>query len=163
MRPSKIWKELSPELRSAAAEAFWRDDETPDAQAAHVEALAGLARRLNFRLKSMSGMPVDRRARLLAQTPDLSDNVAGRALIALHFAGRRPLMAAFLDALGMEHDQGLITAETPEVPSRERLSAAIQAVEGSYPAEEVALYLRTLVALDEDTWSNLEGLHQATT
>jgi len=161
VRPSRLWKDLSPETRLAAAEALWRDEDTAEARGAQIEALAGMAKRLNFRMKSVSVMPIERRARLLAQMRDVSDVVAGRALVALHFASRRPLMAAFLDALGLEHDNGLITAETVDPPDRERLLAAIETVSGTYPAEDVALYLRTLVALDEDTWSNLEGLQAA--
>ena len=35
--------------RIQAAEAFWRDEESADIQAQHVEAIVTIARRLNFR------------------------------------------------------------------------------------------------------------------
>jgi hypothetical protein len=161
VRPSKLWKELSPEVRFAAAEAFWQPDDSPDVQAPQLEATAALAKRLNFRLKSVRGLPAERRARLLAQMPDVPDAVAGRALIALHFASRRPLMGAFLDALGVPHDDGLITAENLSPPDAARLAGAVDAIRSAFPGEDVALYLRTLIAVDEDTWGNLEGLLQA--
>jgi hypothetical protein len=76
-----------------------------------MEAIVAIARRLNFRQKSVLGMSAERRARALAQIADVSDALATRALVAYHFQYQRPLMAAFLDAIGVAHDNGLITAE----------------------------------------------------
>ena len=47
---------------------------------------------------------------------DVSDAVASRALIAYHFVAERPLMGAFLDALGITHDQGLINEDEVAPP-----------------------------------------------
>ena len=77
----------------------------------HVEAIAAIARRMNFRTKSVQALPIDRKARQLAQLTDVSDAVATRALIAYHFSAQRPMMAAFLNALGVANDNGLITAD----------------------------------------------------
>ena len=146
------------EKRVQAAEAFWRDHESPEIQAQHAEALIALARRLNFRTKTLQSLPVERRARHLAQSPDVSESIATRALIAYHFSTKRPLMAAFLDALAIPHDDGLINEEQLTPPSAERLSAAVQAVRSTFDAGDVDLYLRTLVMLDGDTWTHLSGL-----
>lgn len=144
--------------RVEAAEAFWRDTESQDIQAQHAEALALLARRLNFRMRSLQALPVDRRARHLAQIGDLSDAVATRALIAYHFACQRPLMGAFLDALGIAHEEGLIKDEDVAAPAADRLAAAITAVEALYDPADVNLYLRTLASLDGETWTHLTDL-----
>ena len=146
------------EKRVQAAEAFWRDKESPEIETQQVEAMVLLARRLNFRAKSIQGLSVERRAKHLAQIPDLSDVLATRALIAYHFAAQRPLMAAFLDALGIAHDQGLITAEEVPPPELDALTAATDAVNKTFDAGDVDLYLRTLVALDGDTWVNLSSI-----
>lgn len=156
-RPSQIWKHLPVETRVQAAEAFWNDSESPEIGVQHAEAVVALSRRLNFRSKSLQALPVDKKARHLAQMPDVSDAVATRALIAFHFGSRRPLMAAFLDALGITHDNGLITAEEVAPPAAERVAAAAQAVRRSFADADVDLYLRTLAALDGDTWGNLDG------
>ena len=71
-RPSRLWKELPVEKRVLAAEAFWLDTDSPDIQAQHAEALVTLARRLNFRAKSVQALTVERRARHLAQLTDIS-------------------------------------------------------------------------------------------
>jgi hypothetical protein len=158
VRPSQIWKDLPAETRLAAAEAFWRDDQSQEIQGQHVEVIFAIARRLNFRPKSVQALPVERRARQLAQIMDVSDAVATRALIAYHFAAERPLMGAFLDALGLPHDNGLITADEVTPPDRERLAAAALALRGAFPDEHVALYLRTLSAVDAATWGQLDAV-----
>jgi Putative nucleotidyltransferase substrate binding domain len=157
-RPSRLWKDLPLDKRVAAAEAFWRDDQASGIEAQHLEAVVAIARRLNFRAKSVASLPVERRAKQLAQIGDVSDALATRALIAYHFAAQRPLMAAFLDALGLAHENGLITQEEVAPPDRDKLQAAFEAVRQAHPAEDVALYLRTLAALDGDTWVNLDAL-----
>lgn len=160
-RPSEIWKRLPSATRLQAAEAFWRDAESPEIAAQHAEAIVALARRLNFRPKSLQGLPVERRAKFLAQMPDVSDAIATRALIAFHFTARRPLMGTFLDALGIEHENGLITAENVAAPATQALAKAVDALRGSFDRSDVDLYLRTLAALDGDTWGNLDTLVDA--
>lgn len=127
----------------------------------HVEAIAAIARRMNFRTKSVQALPIDRKARQLAQMTDVSDAVATRALIAYHFSTQRPLMAAFLNALGVANDNGLITAEEVPVPETEQLKAAVGQL-AEFPGEDVLLYLRTLTAVDEDTWRNLPAVIPST-
>ncbi len=122
------------------ATAFWSDTQSADVQVQHAEATAALARRLNFRVKSVRALPVDTRARYLAQTSDVSDTVAMRALVAYHMAQERPLMASFLDALGIAHDQGVITADQVDPPSAEQVSKAVGAIRASYPVEAVDLH-----------------------
>jgi hypothetical protein len=154
---SQLWKELAPDTRAAAAGALWRDAEAFEQQA---EATALLARRLKFRTKSVQALPIERRARFLAQVQDVSDAVAGRALIAYHFETARPLMSAFLDALEIPHEDGLITAEDVPPPDQVRLADGVERIRAAFPVESVDLYLRTLVALDADTWTGLDTLLQ---
>jgi hypothetical protein len=163
MRPSHLWKELPPSTRLALADAFWRekDDDSPETTVQHVEAIAAIARRMNFRTKSVQALPIDRKARQLAQMNDVSDAIATRALIAYHFSSQRPLMAAFLNALGVANDNGLITAEDVPVPETEQLKAAIGQL-AEFPPEDVLLYLRTLTAVDEDTWRNVPAAMPST-
>lgn len=154
---------MPPNVRFDAAEAFWLDKDSPDVEVQHAEAVVAVARAMNFRSKSVQSLPVERRARALARLPDVSDAVATRLLIAHHFRSKRPLMGAFLDALGIPHDDGVITGdEGIPAPAAEKLAAAIAAVRSGFPDADVTLYLRTLLAVDEDTWKNLSGLVDAT-
>jgi hypothetical protein len=160
-RPSEIWKRMPLDKRVLAAEAFWLDRDSPDVEVQQMEATAALARRLNFRARSVQALPVDRRARHLAQLSDLGDTVATRALIAYHFSHQRPLMAAFLDALGIRHEEGLITEDEVVPPDGQRLAGAVETVRSSFDRGDVDLYLRTLTALDGGTWVNLGAVIDA--
>lgn len=158
-RPSQLWRNMPLEKRVEAAAAFWRDTESPEIALQHAEAIGLLARRLKFRVSSLQALPIDKRARHLAQAAsDVSDAIATRALIAYHFEHQRPLMGTFLDALGIEHDSGLITSEDVAAPTTEALTAAVAAARAAHPADDVDLYLRTLTTLDGDTWAGLERL-----
>jgi hypothetical protein len=163
VRPSRLWKDLPASTRHALADAFWREvgDDTTDTNAQHIEATLAIARRLNFRPKSIQVLPIERKAKQLAQLSDVSDSIATHALIAYHFTTQRPLMAAFLDALGIANDNGMITAEEVKPPEPEQLRDAIGTL-STFPAEDVSLYLRTLSALDEDTWRHLPDVLAAT-
>jgi len=147
---------MTSEQRLAAAEAFWREDQN-DIDVQHADAIVTLARKMKFRPKSMQALPIARRAKMLAQVSDVSDAVATRALISYHFTARRDLMAAFLDALGIAHENGLIQEESVAAPARDRLVAAIKQVRTAFPPQDVDLYLHTLTTLDGDTWGELDS------
>jgi hypothetical protein len=70
-------------------------------------------------------------------------------------------MAAFLDALGVAHENGLIgdQAVIPQEP--EKLQAAVKATAAAFPAEDLALYLSTLAFQDPETWGRLADLPEA--
>jgi hypothetical protein len=154
-RPSRLWKDLPPDTRQEAAIAFWRDESSSDVEVHHAEAVFAIAKRLKFRPKSVQALSEDKLARYLAQMGDVSDGVATRALVAYHFQTKRPLMAAFLDALGIAHENGLITAESVPPPDGAALTAAIDRLRAAFSEAEVLLYLKTLLVLDGDTWANL--------
>ena len=65
------------------------------------------------------------------------------------------MMGSFLDALGIAHEEGLISAEEVEPQTAEKLREAAGAIAKLYPAEDVSLYLSTLVWQDPETWGAL--------
>ena len=152
-RPSQLWKQLSAERKTQAAEAFWSDS---NASVEHAEAIVAIAQRIKFRPKSVIALPVEKKARHLVSVGAVSELVAARLLVAYHLAHQRPMMGAFLDALGIAHDEGLINEENVEAPSTERLEQAAKTLAASYPAADVALYLSTLMWQDPDTWGDLD-------
>jgi hypothetical protein len=154
MRPVKLWRGLSPDARASAAEAFWRDDQVKVEQA---EAVALIARQIKFRPKSVTTLPVEKKAKHLAGMAGLSDLLAARLLIAYHLDQQRPMMGAFLDALGIEHEEGLITEESPSAPEAAKLDAAVKTLADTYPKADVARYFWTLLWQDSETWGGLQG------
>jgi hypothetical protein len=151
-RPSRIWKRLTPAQRLAAAEPFWNDEQSTDQQ---VEAITAIASHMKFRTKSVLGLPLDKRAKYLTTLPNVSDTIAARALINYHLAQRRPMMSAFLDSLGITHENGLITEENVSKPDAGKLRAAAADLAAKFPAADVALYFSTLVSQDPETWGDL--------
>ena len=138
-----------------AAEAFWRDENAESEQA---EALAAISQRINFRLKSVIAMPVEKKARQLLAMPAMPELLAVRLLVSYHLAHQRPMMGAFLEALGIAHEDGLIADEALTPPAAERLAEAARTIAGTFPAEDAALYLSTLIWQDPDTWGGLADL-----
>jgi hypothetical protein len=151
-KPSQLWKQLSSERKLQAADAFWRDENAAIEQA---EAVATIAQRIKFRPKSVLTMPVDKKARQLASLGAVSELVAARLLVAYHLAHQRPMMGAFLTALGIKHEDGLIEDEELQAPEPEKLKAAAKTLTASYPREDVTLYLTTLTWQDPETWGGL--------
>lgn len=157
-RPSRLWKKLSPERRIAAAELFWADEQSTEQQ---IEAVAALAAHMKFRAKSVVALPIEKKAKYLATLPGVSDTVAARALVNFHLERQRPMMGAFLDSLGIAHEDGLISEENVTKPDPEKLRAAAGELSSKYPQEDVELYFSTLVSQDPDTWGGLAELaHQ---
>ena len=151
-RPSRLWKRMPADLRLAAAELFWRDEQSNEQQ---VEAVAALATHMKFRTKSVLALPLDRKARYLTTLPNLPETVAARALVNYHLDRQRPMMAAFLDSLGIAHENGLITDENLAAPDGDKLKAAAADLATKYPPEDVSLYFGTLISQDPDTWGQL--------
>jgi hypothetical protein len=154
-RPSRLWKRMTAERRAAAAELFWADDQSTEQQ---IEAVTAIAGHMKFRTKSVLSLPIDKKVRYLTTLPGVSDSVAARALVNFHLARQRPMMSAFLDSLGIAHENGLITEETVATPEPEKLRSAAADLATKYPADDVSLYFSTLVSQDPDTWGALAEL-----
>lgn len=154
-RPSRLWKRLSAERRVVAAQLFWADEQSTEQQ---IEAVAALAAHMKFRAKSVVGLPIDKKAKYLATLPNVSETVAARALVNYHLERQRPMMGAFLDSLGITHQDGLISEENVSKPEVEQLRTAAADLSTKFPQEDVSLYLSTLVSQDPDTWGALAEL-----
>lgn len=139
--------------RAAAAQAFWND---PESMAEQAEVLVAIARRINFRVKSVQQLPIERKAKHLTTMATLSEPVAARMLVTYHLVCQRPMMSAFLDALGISHENGLIADENMQAPDAARLDAAVKTLQATYPPEDVQLYLSTLRLQDPETWGGLD-------
>ena len=153
LTPGRVWKLMTPEQRQRATRVFWRD-ETETADRREAERL--IAQHKKIRPKTVVGLDDERKARHLASVP-LPDATAGRVLTLYHLAEQRPMMGAFLDALAIPHDNGLIQADNV-APDAARVGAAATAIAKNHPAADVAIYLNTLLCQDPETWGALRGL-----
>jgi hypothetical protein len=151
----RLWKRMTFEQRHRAALAFWRDETIAPDQA---QAVQLIAKHVKFRPKTIAGLDAAGKARHLASVPTLPDEMAARVLVLYHLAEQRPMMGAFLDALGIPHDQGLIQDGRDVSPDPARLGPAVAELTRTYPAADVSLYLDTLLCHDPHSWGALQGL-----
>src|SRR5512140_3071594 len=120
-RPSKLWRRMPVERRVEAAGLFWEDEQSAEQQ---LEAVSAIAGHMKFRPRSVVALAPERRAKYLAQLPSVSDAIAARALVNYHLDRQRPMMAAFLDMLGIPHENGLISEEHVQKPDAARVQQA---------------------------------------
>ena len=152
-RPAALWKAMTEAQRQAAAEAFWADDESVAEQ---TEVMLLLAKKLNFRYKSVESMATARKTAHLLKLAQVSEGVAARLLVTYHLSTQRTMMGAFLDGLGIKHEDGLIDTDDVPKPEPEALANAAKAIVAAYPAEDVRLYFTTLLMQDPETWAGLD-------
>src|SRR5258708_38196653 len=120
--PSRLWQRMTAEQRLRAAYALWRDAEATSDQR---QAALLIAQQRKFRPKTVIGLDEDRKARHLASLSTLPEALAARMLVVYHLAEQRPMMGAFLDAIGSAHGNGVVQhdARTPDRTKRPTAAA----------------------------------------
>lgn len=156
LTPSRLWKRMTRDQRVIVARAFWKDGNAADDQ---IQAALVIAQQKKFRPKTVVALDEERKALHLASIPALPDNLAAKALVIYHLNEQRPMMSAFLDALGLPHENGLIQDESPK-PDREKIAPAAGKIAEMFPADHVSLYLSTLLCQDPETWAGLRDVPQ---
>jgi len=151
---TRLWKNLPPEERLAAATAFFAEPPPELASAA----LGALVKARHLRPQAARSLAPDARARILATVLDPGEPLCQGLLVSLHLGHRRALLGAFLDALSLPHEDGVLKEEAdaaaPVTP--ESAKAAVSTL-ASFPAGEVRTYLNTLWLQDPERWGALEG------
>lgn len=148
----RVWKRLRPSDRLAAASHLFAEP-APEAVAG---AVSVIVRARRMRPQAVRAMPPEAQARAVAAILDPGEPLAGSLLVALHLGARRPLLRAFLDAIGLPHEDGILKdeAEQGPPPAAEAVRTALQALT-SFPREQVAVYLNTLYLQDPQRWAAL--------
>lgn len=150
-----MWKRLTREERLAAAHRFF---EHPAEEAlGGIDAAIIKARRM--RPQAARSLPDQEKARVLASVLEPGEAVASALLVALHVGERRPLLSAFLDALGLPHDDGILKEEGDDAApvSEEAARRGVAALASAFPRPQVLGYLNALWLQDPDRWGVLES------
>ena len=151
----RVWKRLNREERLAAAAAFWR--EPPEILVA--TALSSIVAARHLRPQAARALSEEARAQALAAILDPGETLASSLLVALHLDQRRGLLAAFLDAVGLPHQDGLLQEDehaTPSPLSQDAARAGVQALASRFPLDQVQTYLNTLWLQDPGRWAVVE-------
>ena len=158
LTPAALWKRMTVAERLSAARAFWLDEAATDDQ---IQAVLLIAQQKKFRPKYVLSLDADRRAKYLAAMPSVPESLAARTLVLYHLSDQREMMGAFLDALGIAHDNGLIEDDAVK-PDPGKIGSAVAAIAERFPAAGVSLYLSTLLCQDPETWGALREVPERT-
>ena len=97
----------------------------------------------------------------LAGVLDPGEGVAASLVVALHLDERRPLLASFLDSVGLPHKNGILEEEGPPEPLAEAVARqGVQSLLKQFPPSQVWTYLNALWLQDPDRWQVLERLSE---
>jgi len=171
LTPARLWAELDQETRQLAARTIYSDaldDDTSRLEAdtaiattlrfrpaSRLEADTAIATTLRFRPVAVRKLPLDKRVGYLLRAVRADDSLASTMLLALHLGRRRPMLQAFLDRVGIEHEGGVIQVDEFEVPDAEVLSAAVEAIYEAFPETDAEVYFATLIAMEPEVWEGL--------
>jgi hypothetical protein len=154
---TRLWKHLPPEERHLAAAAFFREP-PPDLAGAAIEALV---KARHLRPQAARALPPDAQARILASVHEPGEPLAQGLLVALHLGERRGLLTAFLDALGLPHENGVLSEEGDDgAPLAEDQVVTARRALASFPPEQVETYFNTLWLQDPALWAALASLEK---
>jgi hypothetical protein len=153
----RLWKSLGPDERRSAATQFWTE---PPAEVLGA-ALGALVKARHMRPQAARSLGPDAQARILATVLEPGETLAAALLVSLHLGERRPLLVAFLDALGLPHADGLLREETEPPPLREEDARKAASALGGFPRPHVATYFNTLWLQDPERWRVLETVSEA--
>jgi len=150
---NRLWKILTPEEKSLAASELVKDP-TPLIKAS-VIAVVSDARKM--RVIAARKLPPEAQAKIVATVRDPGEILASSLLVALHLGPRKPMLIAFLDALGLPHEDGVLKDESTDPIPLDSLEKACAAL-SSEPPGAVRVYLNTLWLQDGARWANAKDL-----
>jgi hypothetical protein len=153
-----IWSQMGEHRRLQAALALYQDPEQKENRSGMDGIIAQLR---HFRPQFVKKLPVEKRAQYASTLP-LPREAIAQLIVAYHFTHQRPMMVAFLDYLGIAHENGSIQSEKePPTPEQAKLKSAVEELRTKYNHEDVAIYLNTLHAQGTETWLGLADLLQS--
>jgi hypothetical protein len=88
------------------------------------------------------------------------DLMAGTLLRAWLVQKQKPMLVDFLNALGIEHKDGVVE-NLPAAMDDAKLKAAVDVLLAKYPHEPVAVYLNAFNDMNEAHWDNLKTMLQS--
>ena len=151
---TRLWRTLSRDDRLEAARVFW--NHPPEAAA--VVAAQEIVKLLRVRPQAFHKVPLDQRARAVAGLAAPPELLAESLLLALHVETRRDLLGAFLDALGIAHEEGMLAEDADfPAPSEAAARAALDALRPRFAADAIRVYWNALWLQDRERWGALEA------
>ncbi len=125
-------------------------------------ALASVAQARHLRPVFLERQPrAQREATMLATlTRPALDQMAATLIRAWLVKKYQAMLVDFLNALGIEHKEGVVD-DLPPAMDDAKLKTAVDVLLAKYPPEVVAVYLNAFNDMNEANWENLKTMLQA--
>jgi hypothetical protein len=150
-----LWPTLPPQLANDILLAVQKGNKKLYRTAVEV-----MAPRMGIRVPTLLEMPKAQRhatwIQILAR-PEmevLSFNILSAWLI----ESQRPMLCAWLDALGIEHGENGCADNFPPQPDAAAIKKGVNLLLGKFDSQIVSVYLRTFNQIDETQWPALEEI-----
>jgi hypothetical protein len=133
----------------------------------HVQALGAAAAAMRARPQYLMRQPHEKRAQAMRRAlARVAANVVAEELLAVYFLDcRKELLVEWLDAVGLEHQEGTLKADAPPCPEAGKLAASLKgfrsaAGDDGAPGDraERELLLRAFAAQSAVDWPALDKL-----
>ena len=134
-----LWKALTPDERMAAAMSYLADEAGARKRLNHI-----VARARNFRPATVQKWPEEKLVKAIRHVPLNDHKVASALLTCHHLPGQRSMVIAFLDGLGVSHDQGMVESLAVVDAEEEVVRSAAREIVEEFGLQAAAVYLLTL-------------------
>ena len=155
MRAHQVFAAMSPE-RAVSFMATLREH----APLAFAQALAVASAAMRARPAFLAKRPLEKQAEAARRAfARVSAADAAEQILATYFLEcRTALLEEWLDAVGLDHDKGVLTDDSPEAPDAGKLRAAVEAFRSGDDPEEREILLRAFAAQSAIDWPELDAL-----
>ncbi len=156
MAPHEIFAQMTPATASSIFSFLFENEKK-----LYKAAIESLAKQRNLRPIFVERKPREERFTWMqgALGRKASDGVGAHLLQIWLIGEQSKLLCAFLDGLGIEHDENGTVEELPSAPALEKLAGVVDSLLAENDPQVVAVYLHTFQALDDQGgWSTLGEL-----
>lgn len=155
MKSHEIFQRMSPALAERIFEHFHATEKA--GYRAAIDQLAPLQKlRPIFILRRPKAEQFTWMRTALSRKP--ADFLAANILQVWLVGTQTPLLCAFLDALGITHDERGMIEQLPPPPTDAALQSAIDGLLAANEREVVAVYIQAFLATDDSPWPNLVAM-----
>lgn len=155
MKPYQVFARMQPERADRILDAIL--DEAPGV---YTQAVAAAAATMKARPQFMMKQGKEKRAKLIRQALSrvAASPIAEEVLAAYFLEIKNALLVEWLDALGLEHEEGVLQTEAPDSPSAEALEKLLAEYRKGDDADDRELLLEAFAAQSAIEWPDFERL-----
>ena len=136
-----LWTALQPDERAEAAKAYLGAEPGGRMQLDRI-----VARGRNFRPATVKKWPEEKIVKARRHIPLHDPDIAAKLLTCYHVPGQLDMVTAFLDALGVPHDQGEVEADATIDAEEKVTRSAIRGMIREHGLRRSAVYLLALIS-----------------